>query len=178
MRCQGCGAEFSPYRDYQRYCSKGCYNRAHSRRPSWDCAPRLCLVCKDSFTPSRPKQVYCSKSCRGKAEYLRNGKPGLTPIVMRKYNLARYGLTPERFDQIMTEQGDRCASCGTDSPPTGWHIDHDHSCCPGGRSCGRCVRGILCSPCNTGLGHFGDDPDRLLAAAAYLLQRADVLASL
>lgn len=30
-------------------------------------------------------------------------------------------------------------------------VDHDHSCCPTG-SCGKCVRGVVCSPCNTRLG--------------------------
>jgi hypothetical protein len=31
-------------------------------------------------------------------------------------------------------------------------IDHDHGCC-GGRSCGSCIRGILCMGCNMSLGH-------------------------
>jgi hypothetical protein len=30
------------------------------------------------------------------------------------------------------------------------------------------VRGILCSGCNTGLGHLGDNIDGLLRAVAYL----------
>lgn len=33
-------------------------------------------------------------------------------------------------------------------------IDHDHRCCPGERSCGKCIRGVLCTRCNTYLGHL------------------------
>jgi hypothetical protein len=48
-------------------------------------------------------------------------------------------------------------------------IDHDHSCCPGAFSCGRCFRGFLCLPCNSLLGMADDQPARLQAAARYLI---------
>lgn len=32
-------------------------------------------------------------------------------------------------------------------------IDHNHGCCAGERSCGACIRGVLCSRCNTMVGY-------------------------
>ena len=54
------------------------------------------------------------------------------------------------------------------------HIDHDHGCCPGRKSCGSCVRGLLCPSCNTGLACFRDKSQLLLAAATYVA-RSDLL---
>jgi hypothetical protein len=30
------------------------------------------------------------------------------------------------------------------------------------------MRGVICGACNIGIGHFDDDPDRLLRGGAYL----------
>lgn len=47
-------------------------------------------------------------------------------------------------------------------------IDHDHDCCKGVYSCGKCVRGIVCYYCNFLLGNARNNPDILLAAAEFL----------
>jgi hypothetical protein len=74
---------------------------------------------------------------------------------------------------MWAEQGGLCANQGcatelTDSGVGGAHIDHDHACCPGHKSCGACVRGILCHACNKALGLLYDDPERIAGLLAYL----------
>ena len=73
-----------------------------------------------------------------------------------------YNLTPEQYDALLEVQGGRCAICQADQPrgKGTWHVDHDHAC--------GCVRGLLCSPCNTGIGHLADNADRLRQAAIYI----------
>lgn len=73
---------------------------------------------------------------------------------------------------LMQEQNHRCAICGTDISER-FFIDHAHSCCPDRhKTCGECVRGLLCGACNLGLGAFQDDTERILTAIKYLW-RAD-----
>ena len=91
----------------------------------------------------------------------------------------RHGMTREEYDALLASQGGGCAVCGTTEPGGSagyyFHVDHDHACCPGRNSCSACIRGLLCAACNVGLGAFRDNPDRLMAAAAYLLTRVNVL---
>lgn len=47
-------------------------------------------------------------------------------------------------------------------------VDHDHKCCPSQRSCGKCVRGLLCQNCNHGIGCLREDPALFAKALAYL----------
>lgn len=77
------------------------------------------------------------------------------PDALRiNWERSRYGVAKEDLNDKA------CAICGGDKRLS---IDHDHS---SGR-----VRGLLCSPCNAGLGMFKDDPERLAKAIGYLKER-------
>ena len=86
------------------------------------------------------------------------------------YNRAvRHHVSRERYDEMLAEQNGACAICKrpplADNPLT---IDHDHDCCPGIYSCGKCVRGLIHLSCNQAIGLFQDDPTMMRNAAEYL----------
>lgn len=94
------------------------------------------------------------------------------PEKYREYELQKkFGITIEAFESRFNEQGRKCAGCGTTEPKgphNQWAIDHDHKCCKGKRTCGKCIRGILCNPCNLGLGCLRDNAETLRNLARYL----------
>lgn len=59
-----------------------------------------------------------------------------------------HGITRTQRNALYAAQDARCAGCREPFPDTQLEIDHDHSCCPGRWSCGRCIRGLLCRRCN------------------------------
>src|SRR5262249_29852326 len=67
-----------------------------------------------------------------------------------------YGITPEKYDELLASQAGLCAICGGPGRTTQrsqrfpLQVDHDHET-------GR-IRGLLCHRCNTILGNAGDDP--------------------
>lgn len=68
-------------------------------------------------------------------------------VYTRKY---RYGITEQQYDALLEEQNNACAVCRVEfAGAVGPNIDHDHNCCAGTRSCGKCLRGLLCSSCIT-----------------------------
>lgn len=81
-----------------------------------------------------------------------------------------YGITADEYAAKLREQGGVCDICGKTPEQNGGNlaVDHDHSCCPGGRSCGKCVRGLLCDMCNRAIGLMQDDAERMRRAAAYI----------
>lgn len=93
------------------------------------------------------------------------------------YTIRRFNLTEDQVSRLYSEDA-TCDICGgVQLNGRALAVDHDHSCCPGKRSCGKCVRGFLCSACNTSIGHMEDDIDRLRSAIEYLEARnvTDVL---
>lgn len=109
---------------------------------------RKCAECQ---RPTEKYVTYCEE-CKAW-----NNKNNL----LRKYNITIFD-----YNEMLAEQDCRCKVCHTQSYTLA--VDHDHSCCPGAESCGKCIRGLLCKKCNAGLGQFNDDPVLLLAAAKYL----------
>jgi Recombination endonuclease VII len=80
---------------------------------------------------------------------------------------------PTLFDTLWAAQDGKCYLCGEQLRPDlnrQIHLDHDHSCCPLGRSCERCRRGLACKPCNLIIGMAGDDAGKLARIAANLQQ--------
>lgn len=112
-------------------------------------------------------QAVC-RACKA-AHYRQNAEK-----VRDKMREQRFNITRAEFDAMFDAQGKVCAICKTDNPGTSyWSVDHDHACCPeGGRSCGECIRGILCRNCNHGLGNAKDSIETLNSMIAYLNRAA------
>ncbi len=74
-----------------------------------------------------------------------------------------YGITQKEYECMVEKQEGKCAICN--EPPCTYHglvIDHDHCIIQLN------VRGLICQPCNAGLGKFNDDPSLLEEALKYL----------
>ena len=83
-------------------------------------------------------------------------------------NIKKFSITVEQWEQMLITQSGRCSICLIILLDP--HVDHDHSCCPGRKSCGKCVRGLTCKPCNIGIGLFYDDVTILQSAIDYLVE--------
>lgn len=155
-KCVVCGADVEKGSGRRRHCSSVCQSQ-DSRHKGERKSHATCIMCGQDFPLSRGGggrfQRIDTKWCRD------CGRD--SPDALRFRN---YGITPERYSAAL-EQG--CEICG--SVVDKLHVDHDHNCCgPRSRTCGECVRGLICGPCNRALGMFKDDVRSLESAIAYL----------
>jgi Recombination endonuclease VII len=141
------------------------------RRPGH---PGKCITAKalQTMVDNRPR-----KTTRRRGKRLADD-----PAVRARWNrvnkLNRLGITEEQYQDLLEAQGRACAMCREpfgDTRDTFPQIDHDHNCCepdPSGRarSCGECIRGLLCFRCNTALGYI----EKYGALAKAYLDRAPV----
>jgi hypothetical protein len=183
-----CGLEQVVYRN-NLLASKGCRKCTQRRaccRRGHDLTPE-----NVHWNPSKTKRV-CKKcrTLRGqtaaskhyRAEYYAANKPlfrkhkkkykrtSLGKDTERKWRVKHlYTLTREKHLSLLESQKFKCAfpDCGAVVDLYS-DIDHNHSCCSGPKSCGKCVRGILCHQHNNGLSFFEDRPKTLLNAFEYL----------
>ena len=75
--------------------------------------------------------------------------------------MLRYGMTLEEYVLMEEEQSGVCKICAQKCV-TGRNLAVDH-CHETGK-----IRGLLCQNCNTAIGKFGDDENRIKKAVEYL----------
>lgn len=138
-------------------------------------APRICKDCNAAGLvagrPLRPAPHPGPRCATHHREEMRRRRLAASGRHVQR----TYTLTPDDYARLMTVQGNRCAICrraqgnpNGDPRKRNLAVDHDHTCCPGPTSCGRCVRGLVCGPCNDMLAHARDDPEFFLRAVRYL----------
>lgn len=93
-----------------------------------------------------------------------NDNPEGSKARCRKWELSKFGLTVEDYDEMLEAQGGGCAICGRTVAEEGRRLSVDH-CHESGM-----VRGLLCNRCNRGLGLFQDSVHNLSEAISYLTE--------
>lgn len=90
-----------------------------------------------------------------------------------------YGITLDRYRELMAEQNNRCAVSGCDwdeifDSPQILAVDHDHACCPTTPLVcgGTCIRALLCPRCNQVLGAVKENTRILRGLIDYHIEHA------
>jgi recombination endonuclease VII len=165
-----------------------CYGRWYRLNRNNLMGEAQCEECGDTVTLRAAGRLrkYCSTECKHRANYRRSLEAATCPRCnsVKESNrklceacsqeknrwdrFKKHGLSKDTALALIQKQRGCCAVCRCQLSWGFVHVDHDHRCCSGEFSCGRCVRGFLCPGCNVGLGNFNDAPTKLEAAATYI----------
>jgi hypothetical protein len=142
---------------------------------------KTCGTCKleldlsNFYQRSRGGYSHECKECAKKRSRENHAKfTAADPIKFERQKTNRYlkhtyNITLEDYEQMFLEQEGKCAIC-KEEQQLGIRlcVDHDHKCCPGEKSCGKCVRKLLCNRCNTTLGKVNEDTTLLYGMINYI----------
>lgn len=95
--------------------------------------------------------------------YRRKNRPDLQPACKGCYRekqlSKRYSFTKDEYNQMITKQGGKCATCNT-APKGKFQVDHCHS--------SGITRRLLCTNCNTALGLVKENIETLSTMVMYV----------
>lgn len=190
--CGHCNCKFWTHHLSQerKFCSLKCrwnYARTHSRRKVPTCHPErkyygrgYCRGCwhehwSPDWSKAKPAKCHPDRPNQGRGLCLNcyNSDRRANGDSTRSRLRYQYGITVERYRDLLATQGNRCGICGRDEEDAknawgrkSFSVDHSHKV--------GLVRGILCHRCNLGLGHFMENPWLLAKAIAYLADHPGV----
>jgi hypothetical protein len=144
----------------------------------------MCEVCRRDYEKQYAKdnadkikaykEVYLPKNKekikKQRKTYVELNKKKIVEYFRRHHLKNCYGLTDEKYNAILNTQNRACLGCLKTVEELGklLTVDHDHACCPKAKSCGKCIRGLLCSNCNVALGRLKDNVETLKNLIKYL----------
>lgn len=164
LTCVECGNQITMSKNSMaKYCSKACREQRNNRvKREHNAKKRAGVVCQHCGKIIFSKKItkkFCSDKC----------KDGWKIANSTRWDRikSRYDLSREEWEDLLKSQGGVCAICKEES--IRWHTDHDHSCCPPDKkTCGKCVRGILCNRCNQAIGLLKEKAENFQNAMEYL----------
>ncbi len=133
-------------------CKKCCKNKMDQYRSNPDVVKRE-RARNNQYNKNNPDVIK-----RAKKKWENNNPEGF-----KRYNLlCKYGLTLEKYNEILASQNECCAICKEhqSKQKKSLYVDHCHV---SGK-----IRGLLCYQCNIVLGHFRDSPIILQFCMDYL----------
>jgi len=159
------------------------YSDFHKKKQTADGYAYQCKQCVREYDMKEhdAKRVFPIKvqgtkiHCRNCEKYLDESMFGkaktycveCTKFIGHRHNLTKKNISVDKYVDLLKEQKGVCKICGI-SDSKRLSVDHDHSCCDGAFSCGKCIRGLLCSRCNRTLGMVNDNVDLLNKMIKYL----------
>jgi hypothetical protein len=174
--CSSCGIACDGSKDRKTKLCKDCYLntvRVHPEsfckicsKPAADRRSSVCGDCYNNRVLYKDTGLFDPKS----ADYIQVRRRLREGAELKSKLKTKYNTSVEHWEEMLREQNDCCAICGIhkDKLKKRLNIDHDHNCCPGEGSCGKCIRGLLCSVCNSAIGLLKDSEEIVETALNYL----------
>ena len=132
-----------------------------------------CESCNRSFKKRSPRNRFCGRANCERYRIRQNGaswraeNPDAQKAINRRRNYAKYGVTPEWYEEQFAAREGKCDCCHETcrEKPGVLCIDHCHQT-------GH-IRGLLCKACNSGIGQLRDNRLGVLNAYRYLERAAE-----